>query len=56
MDWKEEMEMGMLMIQSACQKNTEWEKCHECPFQELCDYISQFFTYPDGWDVKKKLF
>ena len=54
MDWEEEMKMGMLMIKSACQKNTEWGGCHECPFKEFCDYISQIFPYPDEWNIKSE--
>ena len=45
MDWKEEMKMGMLMIQSACQKNTEWEKCTSISnvFQTFsCELYMQF--------------
>ena len=52
MDWKEEMKMGMLMIQSACQKNTEWGKCYECPFNDFCDLIyDETFQFPDGWNL-----
>ena len=52
MDWKEEMKMGMLMIQSACQKNYSWCKCHECPFDDFCDYIyDETFHTPDDWNL-----
>lgn len=52
MDWKEEMKMGMLMIQSACQKNPEWGKCHECTFDDFCDYIyDETFHTPDDWNL-----
>lgn len=55
MDWKEEMQMGMLMIQSACQKNPEWGKCYECPFDEFCDAIyDETFRFPDEWNLESE--
>lgn len=51
MDWKEEMKMGMLMIQSACKRNANWGTCCECPFDEYCDAIYEVFErYPDELD------
>lgn len=50
-DWKEEMEMGMLMIQSACKRNASWGTCCECPFDKYCDAIYEAFErYPDELD------
>lgn len=55
MDWKEEMKMGMLMIQSACQKNHSWCDCHECPFNDFCDYIfNEIFQTPDDWNLESE--
>jgi hypothetical protein len=55
MDWKEEMKMGMLMIQSACQKNPIWNDCHECPFDEFCDYIYvETSQFPDEWNLESE--
>lgn len=55
MDWKEEMKMGMLMIQSACQKNESWGKCHECPFDDFCDAIyDETFHFPDEWNLESE--
>ena len=54
MDWKEEMKMGMLMIQSACQKNEGWGECYECPFNNFCDYIyDETSQFPDEWNFDK---
>lgn len=54
MDWKEEMKMGMLMIQSACQKNHSGD-CHECPFYDFCDYIfNEIFQTPDDWNLESE--
>lgn len=54
-DWKEEMKMGMLMIQSACQKNESWGKCHECPFDDFCDYIyDETSQFPDEWNLESE--
>ncbi len=53
MDWKEEMKMGMLMIQSACQNNPEWNDCQECPFDKFCDYIYDGTSQlPEKWNLE----
>ena len=51
-DWKEEMKMGMLMIQSACQRSANWGTCCECPFDKYCDYIyDETSQFPDEWNL-----
>ena len=39
MNWKEKIEEGMLLIKKGCNEQTEWAKCHECPFKDYCDAI-----------------
>ena len=39
MDWVSEMRAGMKMMAKACEKNTDWTKCHECPFDEICTML-----------------
>ena len=39
MDWKEKMAEAMKNLQDACNMNTEWAKCNECPFYTYCDSI-----------------
>ena len=53
MDWKEEMKIGMLMIQSACQKNSG--KCYGCPFEDFCDVIyDELCQFPDEWNLESE--
>jgi len=58
MDWIAEMRAGMEMMQEACRKNTEWNKCSECPFDEYCTILMEqsvkdghdYDTYsPENW-------
>ena len=39
MNWKETIEKGMKLIEKGCKEQTEWTKCHECPFKIFCDAI-----------------
>ena len=55
MNWKEEMKKGMLMIQSACKRNPEWNDCHECPFDDFCDYIfAETSQLPEEWNLESE--
>lgn len=54
MDWTDTIREGMKMIIRGCKQNTEWTKCRNCPFDELCTSIykdeSHPFSTPDTWD------
>lgn len=49
MDWISEMRAGMEMMAKACSKNTEWTKCHKCPFSEYCDILMKS-SIENGYD------
>lgn len=49
MDWKSEMRAGMEMMHKACEKNTEWSKCYDCPFDEWCTMLMER-SIKDGYD------
>lgn len=53
MDWKKEMILAMLSIQSACMKNDSWNECQNCPFDDYCTSLEHNgFHTPDEWEIK----
>ncbi len=36
MEWQKKMLEGMRLMQEACNKNSDWTKCHTCPFDLYC--------------------
>ena len=59
-NWEEEIKMGMLLIQSGCQKSSYDNKiqCIECPFAVCCDAILRFANpspgIPEDWNIEAK--
>lgn len=41
MDWKQKMTEGMRLISEACNANSEWDKCKECPFDAYCTALME---------------
>jgi hypothetical protein len=53
MDWKKEMTLAMLSIQSACMKNDSWYECRNCPFDEYCTLLQDNgFGEPTEWEIE----
>ena len=38
-NWNEDIKNGMFLITKGCAENTTWLNCHDCPLEELCEYI-----------------
>lgn len=52
--WKNQMKIGMKIIQLACEKNTSWALCENCPFRFYCDIIEEKTgDTPDMWELKE---
>ena len=41
MEWFEKIREGMALIKQGCRENTDWTKCHDCPFTDFCDLIME---------------
>lgn len=50
MKWQEMIEMGMKLIADGCQRNTEWRKCEECPFDNYCSTLYEEHGTPGEWE------
>jgi len=37
------MNFAMTLAKEACEANTDWTKCVECPFEKYCDCIMRNF-------------
>lgn len=46
MEWKDKIATGLNLIIEGCKDNPSWNKCHECPFDDLCSaiYLSDAIT------------
>lgn len=51
MDWKEKIKEGMKLIRRGCIEQTEWTKCHECPFKTFCEVLEE-----NGYEVPSEEF
>lgn len=50
MDWKDKMKKAMKAIKEACEENTTWTGCHQCPFFICCTAMADMgLSEPDEW-------
>lgn len=59
----EEMKTAMQAVKTACEHNTDWTQCHNCPFADVCNLLDlsamdngeeDCSAYePYNWDVDK---
>ena len=54
--WKEKMIFAMTLLKEACEANTNWDKCEECPFDDYCDCIMKKFNgrIPAEFEIEEK--
>lgn len=51
MNWEEKIKKGKELIKEGCSEQTEWTKCHECPFKTFCDVLEE-----NGYEVPSEEF
>lgn len=50
MDWKDKMKKAMKAIKEACEENTSWIGCCQCPFLTCCNVmVDMGLNEPDEW-------